>query len=289
MKIWNPWHGCLKCSEGCKNCYMYYLDSQRGNDGSKIYKVKNPANNPLGRDKNGYYKIKSGETIHVCLTSDFFLEEILKEWREECFNIMNERSDVAFILTTKRPQNIKDMLPTWWNMPENIMLLVTCENQKRADERIPILFNLPFKHKGIICEPLLEKINIEKYLKENIIEQVLCGGENYGGARECNYDWIKSLSTQCKEYNTNFCVFETGTVFIKDGKTQIIEDKEIQSKTALSLNLNYEYKPINFIFKDSWGFEIPKEELFKPIFKDKCNSCGSKTICSGCTSCGKCK
>ena len=21
--IWNPWHGCVKCSEGCKNCYMY--------------------------------------------------------------------------------------------------------------------------------------------------------------------------------------------------------------------------------------------------------------------------
>lgn len=24
--IWNPWHGCVKCSEGCENCYMYYLD-----------------------------------------------------------------------------------------------------------------------------------------------------------------------------------------------------------------------------------------------------------------------
>lgn len=27
--IWNPWHGCRKCSEGCRNCYMYYLDSLR--------------------------------------------------------------------------------------------------------------------------------------------------------------------------------------------------------------------------------------------------------------------
>nr|WP_278849220.1 DUF5131 family protein [Megamonas funiformis] len=27
--IWNPWHGCLKYSEGCKNCYMYYLDKIR--------------------------------------------------------------------------------------------------------------------------------------------------------------------------------------------------------------------------------------------------------------------
>ena len=28
--IWNPWHGCKKCSEGCEKCYMYFLDAQRG-------------------------------------------------------------------------------------------------------------------------------------------------------------------------------------------------------------------------------------------------------------------
>ena len=39
--IWNPWHGCKKYSEGCENCYMYFLDSQRDKDGSNIYKVKN--------------------------------------------------------------------------------------------------------------------------------------------------------------------------------------------------------------------------------------------------------
>ncbi|MBQ7174755.1 MAG: DUF5131 family protein, partial [Lachnospiraceae bacterium] len=38
--IWNPWHGCRKCSEGCRNCYMYYLDSLRDKDGSEIYRTK---------------------------------------------------------------------------------------------------------------------------------------------------------------------------------------------------------------------------------------------------------
>ena len=32
--IWNPWHGCHKYSEGCKYCYMYYLDSKRDKDGN---------------------------------------------------------------------------------------------------------------------------------------------------------------------------------------------------------------------------------------------------------------
>ncbi|MBQ2336322.1 MAG: DUF5131 family protein, partial [Victivallales bacterium] len=37
--IWNPWHGCTKISEGCQHCYMYFLDKQRDQDGSKIYKT----------------------------------------------------------------------------------------------------------------------------------------------------------------------------------------------------------------------------------------------------------
>ena len=35
--IWNPWHGCVKCSEGCQNCYMYFLDRMRDQNGAEIY------------------------------------------------------------------------------------------------------------------------------------------------------------------------------------------------------------------------------------------------------------
>ena len=28
--FWNSWHGCMKCSPGCLNCYMYALDDMRG-------------------------------------------------------------------------------------------------------------------------------------------------------------------------------------------------------------------------------------------------------------------
>ena len=38
--IWNPWHGCVKCSEGCQHCYMYYLDSLRDKNGADIYRTK---------------------------------------------------------------------------------------------------------------------------------------------------------------------------------------------------------------------------------------------------------
>ena len=85
--IWNPWHGCKKCSEGCENCYMYFLDRMRDQDGSRIYKTKNGFRYPLSKNRQGQYKIKSGEMIRVCMTSDFFLEEA-DPWREEAWAVI---------------------------------------------------------------------------------------------------------------------------------------------------------------------------------------------------------
>ena len=151
--IWNPWHGCVKCSEGCDHCYMYFLDQVRGQNGRDIYRTKAGFTYPLQRDKTGRYKIQSGELIRVCMTSDFFLEEA-DRWRPEAWEMMRQRPDVKFFLLTKRPQRVADCLPKGWGRGwENVMLNVTCENQRRADERIPILLDLPFRHKGVMCAP----------------------------------------------------------------------------------------------------------------------------------------
>lgn len=69
--IWNPWHGCVKCSEGCQHCYMYFLDGQRGKNGAEIYRTKTGFRYPLSRDRAGNYKVQSGEQLRVCMTSDF--------------------------------------------------------------------------------------------------------------------------------------------------------------------------------------------------------------------------
>lgn len=61
--IWNPWHGCVRCSEGCQNCYMHYLDRIRNQDGSKIYKTGAGFRYPLSKDRNGFYKVKRGEQL----------------------------------------------------------------------------------------------------------------------------------------------------------------------------------------------------------------------------------
>ena len=288
--IWNPWHGCVKKSEGCQNCYMFFLDRQRGSSGDKIFKVKNNFDYPLQKDKNGAYKVKSGEQIRVCMTSDFFLEEA-DVWRPQAWEVIKNRPDVVFFLLTKRPERVEKHLPQGWGEGwENVFFNVTCENQQRADERIPILFQLPFKHKGIMVAPFIGPVSIAPYLQKGIIEQVVAGGENYDGSRPLCYEWVKKLFDECVAADVTFCFMETGTYFIKDGKTYHIPDKRRQSEQAYKSGLQYQGKKQNFKLKfpgadDLFGTPVPK---FQKFFSENCTSCGSKLICNGCSKCGKC-
>ena len=287
--IWNPWHGCVKCSEGCKNCYMYFLDRVRDRDGADIYRTKSGFTYPLQEKRNGGYKIQSGELIRVCMTSDFFLEEADK-WRDEAWEIMRLRPDVKFFLLTKRPGRVEKCLPKDWDDGwENIFFNVTCENQLRADERIPLLLELPFRHKGIMCAPLIGAVSIEKYLGDGQIEQVICGGENYGGARPCDFEWVKGLRSECVLHDVTFCFIETGTIFVKDGKRYHLPQKQVQSEMAYKSGMNYVGKPIEWKLTDRFGMDIPQSMLYVPHYRQHCEKCGSKLICNGCSDCGRCK
>lgn len=287
--IWNPWHGCVKCSEGCQNCYMYYLDRVRNERDSSVVTRTGSFDYPLSKSQGGGYRIKSGETVRVCMTSDFFIEDADK-WRDDAWEIMRMRPDVIFFLLTKRPERVAEHLPSEWGEGmENVFFNVTCENQKRADERIPILLRLPFKHKGIMCAPFIGKISIEEYLKSGQIEQVVCGGENYDGARPCDLDWVRSLRAECVAHNVTFCFMETGTVFIKDGRRYHIPKKNIQAKMAYRSGMNFIGRPIEWMLTDRFGIPIPKGELYVPHFGEGCRECGSMMICNGCSDCGRCR
>jgi len=268
---------------------MFFLDRMRDKDGADIYRTKANFKYPLQKDRQGNYKVKSGEMLRVCMTSDFFLEEA-DAWRDEAWDIMAQRRDVKFFLLTKRPERVAEHLPNnWGDGWENIFFNVTAENQKRADERIPILLDLPFKHKGVMCAPYIGKVSIRKYLEYGQIEQVLCDGENYDGARPCHYDWVKSLRDECADFNVTFVFCGTGRRFVKDGKLYKIEGNSLQSRQAYQSGLSFRGKPIDFKLYDDWGYPIPNDRLYVPCFRERCQTCGMKISCNGCSSCGACE
>ena len=225
MSIWNPWHGCHKKSSGCLNCYMYRRDAKYDLDSNVVRKTKN-YDIVLRKSRDGTYKIKRDTSyVYVCMTSDFFIEEA-DDWRRDIWRMIRERDDLNFYIITKRIERFNVSLPDdWGDGYDNVTICVTCENQATADYRLPIFIKLPIKHKEIIHEPMLENINIEKYLESGQIDKVICGGESGDKARVCNYDWILNTRSQCLKYNVSFHFKQTGANFMKDNKVYKIPRK----------------------------------------------------------------
>ena len=232
--MWNPWRGCHRYSEGCKYCYIHKGDAKRGMDTNNIVKSKN-FDAPIVKNKNGEYKMKSGKIVYVCFSSDFLIEDA-DVWRDECWKMMKERSDLHFLFLTKRIERFMECIPSDWGEGyDNVTIGCTIENQDRADQRLSLFSKMPIKHKNIICQPLIEKIDIEKYLDN--VELVVVGGESDRNARPLDYDWVLDIRKQCIRKEVPFEFRQCGTHFLKDGKEYTIPTKQLMSQ-ARKANIN---------------------------------------------------
>lgn len=271
MTVWNPWHGCKKISAGCLNCYVYRRDSSFGKDSSIVSKTKN-FSLPLTKTKSGEYKVqKEGGRVYACMTSDFFLPEA-DGWRRDAWEIIRSRPDLEFVIITKRIERFNIELPLDWGEGyENVTVVCTCENQEAADKRLPFFLKLPIRRREIIEEPMLERINIEKYLASGKISLVICGGESGENARPCCYDWILDTREQCIRQNTAFHFKQTGQNFIKDGKRFSV-DRKFQLSQASRAGIDFTPEEFSESVKGA-GFEKLfarlKQSEFRSGFKLK--------------------
>lgn len=216
--MWNPWHGCHKKSAGCLNCYVYFLDGRRDRDAGVVTRSKTNFYLPVARDRTGAYKLKGGQEIPTCFTSDFFIEEA-DAWREEAWRIIHSRPDVDFLICTKRIERFNGCLPPdWAEGYDNVIIAVSCENQLAADTRMPVFAEVKAKRKYVFVAPILEYVDLTPYLAVGSFDAVSVGGESYSNARECNFDWVKRIRFDCAEYGVRFDFHQTGSNFVKDGR-----------------------------------------------------------------------
>lgn len=234
MALWNAWRGCKKCSDGCIHCYIHKGDAKRNVDTNKIVKTKD-FEKPIEKLKNGNYKMKSG-IVYLCFSTDFLIEEA-DNWRKDCWKMIKERQGCTFLFLTKRIDRFMDCIPNDWDDGyDNVVVCCTIENQKNADYKLSIFKELPIKHKCITAQPLLEKIDIEKYLDH--IELVVAGGESDINARPFHYEWVLDLREQCIRKNVDFAFRQYGTYTIKSGKQYKIQTKDL-CRLARLANIDY--------------------------------------------------
>lgn len=180
--------------------------------------------------------MKPGQTVYLCFSTDFLIEDA-DPWRSECWRMIRERSDLHFIFLTKRIERFMDCIPEDWNDGyDNVTVGCTVENQDRADYRLSIFRELPIRHKNIICQPLLESINLAPFLAN--IELVVAGGESDKNARPLDYDWVLNIREQCMKYNVHFEFRQCGTHFIKDGKKYTLHVRDLCSQ-AKKANIDF--------------------------------------------------
>jgi len=235
MAMWNPWRGCHRISEGCKFCYIHKGDAKRGVDTNQIERTDS-FDAPVAKDKKGEFKMKSNQTIYVCFSSDFLLEEA-DQWRHECWEMIRCRPDLRFLFLTKRIERLAECLPEdWGDGYNNVTIGCSVENQEMADRKLPILAELPIKHRNIILQPLLGAVSIEKYLDS--AELVLVGGESDSCARPLDYEWVLSVRDQCVRHQVDFDFHQCGTWFIVNGEMKKLNYAMLY-KCAKECNINY--------------------------------------------------
>ena len=238
MAMWNPWRGCHKYSEGCRFCYIHKGDARRGVDTNVVTKADNfcaPVERYKRGEKKGEYKIKSGETVYLCFSSDFLLPDA-DQWRSDCWRMMRERPDLNFLFLTKRIERFMDCVPDdWGDGYENVTVGCTVENQAEAYRRLPLFDTLPIVHKNIILQPMLENMNIERHLGD--VELVVVGGESDRNARPLDYAWVLDVREQCLRQGVKFEFRQCGSNFVKDGKLYQLPVRQLMSQ-ARKANIN---------------------------------------------------
>ena len=236
--MWNPWHGCRKVSEGCRHCYVYREDAAFGVEraSSEVRRTGSFAL-PLKRDRKRSWKYPAGTVFPLCFTSDFLIEEA-DPWREEIWEIIRQRSDCRFYFFTKRIERLSECLPSDWGEGyEHVAVGCTVENQDRADYRMPIFLSLPIRHRLVVVAPMIERVDLRRYLDPKLIEEVSVGGESGKYARALDFEWVRDMYRQCREAGVPFSFHQTGSYLIKDGRTYRIprEHQHSQAKKAMRM------------------------------------------------------
>lgn len=204
------WKGCTPVpgSPGCNNCYGRREMRRYGLDPFKVVCTSyNTWRQPLAKERiTGQYKWKSGDMVFVCPWSDFFHKDA-DQWRADAWDLMRERPDLIWVIVTKRIENAACWIPINW-ASNNRFIIVTVENQKQADKRIPQLLKLRrlFNNLtlGVSLEPLLENIfiGIDCVQRADLgLDCVIVGCESGPKRRPCKIEWVRDILNQCKSAN----------------------------------------------------------------------------------------
>lgn len=216
-EVWNPVTGCTPISEGCQNCYAKRMSNRlRGRFG---YPEDEPFRVTLHPDRlDQPLRWRKPRRVFVCSMGDLFHDAVPETFQGVIWSIMQMCPQHTFLILTKRAQLMlfrleRYVLPLTGEL-DNVWLGVTAENQQRADERIPVLLQIPAAVRFVSLEPLLAGVDVRGllctlnaysiYEARAGIDWVIVGAETGPGARPMDNDWARSIRDQCRSAGVPF-------------------------------------------------------------------------------------
>ena len=227
-------HFCEKVSAGCDNCYaeslnkrlgtgLAYKPGHRHSGAVEIYLDEMALLQPL------HWRKPRG--VFVCSMTDLFGDWVSDESIDRVLAVIALCPQHRFAVLTKRSKRMKAYFsrfkasprddgfitlggvrsndspngapmfsPSRWPLP-NLWLLVSAEDQQRADERIPDLLATTAAVRGVSVEPMLSAVDICRYLGPPRpaagLSMIITGGESGPGARLMHPAWARDLRDQC--------------------------------------------------------------------------------------------
>ena len=233
----NPVVGCSKISAGCQHCYAENMAQRLAAMGLKQYKetvkwvrgrelLPHPTGGWNGKtyfvpsELEKPYKWKKPRTIFISSMGDLFHDSVPLEWIDMVMQMVVKNKQHTFIFLTKRPERMKQQLELWNDVRllqryPNLVLGVSVEDQATADERIPVLLQIPTAKRFISLEPMIGPVDLADlafWVDEHgevgstdgrdsdifpDIHGVILGGESGHKARYMAPDWVRLVRDQC--------------------------------------------------------------------------------------------
>lgn len=258
------WH-CEHVSEGCRHCYAERRNAWIGT--GRPFKPAELKHRTRHGDRRGSVEVFLDEKmlgqpqrwrrprdIFVCSMTDLFADFVSDEIIDQVFAVISESPWHRFQVLTKRAKRMRAYMttpnrgarvsdaverlhgrdiiralddPEPWPL-RHVILMVSAETQREADERIPELLATPAARRGVSLEPLLGPIDLERsrpgpdldqsggqkicqpWLIQSGIDWVIVGGESGPGARPMHPDWARSLRDQCTAAGVPFMFKQWG-------------------------------------------------------------------------------
>lgn len=281
----NPWRGCTKISPGCTNCYAETMSHRNpsvlgvwGDNGTRVVASESMWREPLKWDKAAKAAGKRHRVFCASLADVFEGRPELASPRKRLGQLILDTPNLDWLLLTKRPRNWAVAARDMWirfddsyPLPPNVWVGVSVEDQQRADERIPLLLQIPASVRFLSCEPLLGPVDFSKsvpcgecgsldsdrgygcfngnecvdvgWFGKAGLHWVIVGGESGGGSRPFDIAWARSIRDQCRAAGVAYFFKQAGS------NPMLFADPLPEPQSSESMMRHGEYDPEPFLLK----------------------------------------